>query len=221
MKTTKKLFILLLVMVLSFSFYNTEVYAKRTVKINRPKKVLYVGMTTKLKLLYAKGNIEWKSSNKKIATVSKKGNVKAKKKGIVVITAKYKGKKYKCKLTVKAKKSDLSNYYNPSVNREDSEDSEDSNDDGSYITYENYQSITAGMQFQNVIDILGQYTQVHSSYTHTTDEYNEILHLQEKYGTWGDYLYHEQVTYMWKNPNTFNYIYVTFNDNIVLKKEFH
>lgn len=55
--------------------------------------------------LYLKGHknnkgVSWKSSNKKIATVSKKGVVKGKKGGTTTITAKYKKKKYKCKITV-------------------------------------------------------------------------------------------------------------------------
>ena len=45
--------------------------------------------------------IKWSSSNKKIATVSSKGKVTAKKKGTATITAKVSGKSYKCKVTVK------------------------------------------------------------------------------------------------------------------------
>ena len=52
--------------------------------------------------------VKWKSSNKKIATVKKDGkwcDIKAKKPGKVTITAKYKGKKYKCKVVIKKKQS--------------------------------------------------------------------------------------------------------------------
>ena len=49
--------------------------------------------------------VKWSSSQKKVATVSSKGKVIAKKKGKAVITATVKGKKYKCKLTVKARKT--------------------------------------------------------------------------------------------------------------------
>ena len=48
--------------------------------------------------------IKWKSSNKKIATVSKKGLVKAKKAGKVTITAKQGKKKAKCTIVVTAQK---------------------------------------------------------------------------------------------------------------------
>lgn len=55
--------------------------------------------------LYIKGyvtskKIKWKSSNKKIATVSKKGVVTGKKGGNCIITATYKKKKYKAKIIV-------------------------------------------------------------------------------------------------------------------------
>ena len=43
--------------------------------------------------------VRWSTSNKKIAKVSK-GRIRAKKPGTVTITAKYKKKKYKCKVTV-------------------------------------------------------------------------------------------------------------------------
>lgn len=73
--------------------------------INKKSLKLYKGKTYKLKLAYNKGKIKWTSSNKKIATVSSKGKVTAKKPGKCVITAKYLGKKYTCKITVKKKKT--------------------------------------------------------------------------------------------------------------------
>ncbi len=78
--------------------------AKKTKKIALSKKsaTLKKGKTLKLKLKNAKASkVKWTSSNKKVAAVSKKGVVKAKKKGKATITAKYKGKKYTCKITVK------------------------------------------------------------------------------------------------------------------------
>lgn len=56
--------------------------------------------TYKLAMLNTSKKVTWSSSNKKIATVSKKGKVKAKKKGKCTITAKVNGKKYKCKVTI-------------------------------------------------------------------------------------------------------------------------
>lgn len=55
-----------------------------------------------MKPLDATSRLKWKSSNKKIATVDKKGKVTALKKGKVVITVKTdNGRKAICKITVK------------------------------------------------------------------------------------------------------------------------
>lgn len=63
-----------------------------------------VGQTLTLKVRGVKmKKIKWKSSNKKIATVSKKGKVKGLKAGKVVITAKSGKKSLKCKVVVKKK----------------------------------------------------------------------------------------------------------------------
>ena len=110
MKTTKKLFskLLVLVLVLSllpFSMVNAK---PRRMKINKSKATVYVGKTVKLKIKN-KGNkkVKWKSKNRKIATVTKKGLVKGKKKGKTSIIAKVGKKTFKCKITVKRnKKSD-------------------------------------------------------------------------------------------------------------------
>lgn len=67
---------------------------KTTAKIKRGKKL-------KLKVLNAAGKVKWSSSNKKVATVSKSGVVKGKRKGKATIYAKVKGKTYKCKIRVK------------------------------------------------------------------------------------------------------------------------
>lgn len=80
----------------------------KSIKLNRKKATISVGKTTKLKVTFnpkkpTDKSIKWKSSNKKIATVSKTGKVKGKKKGKVTITAVSGdgGKKAKCTVTVK------------------------------------------------------------------------------------------------------------------------
>lgn len=70
-------------------------------KLNKKKVTLKVGKKIKLKLKNAKKKVTWKSSNKKIASVTRKGVVKGKKPGKAKITAKCKGKKFVCKVTVK------------------------------------------------------------------------------------------------------------------------
>lgn len=80
----------------------------KSVKLNKKKLTLKVGKTYKLKATVNPKNAEnkavtFKSSNKKVATVDKKGKVKAKAKGKCTITVTTKdGKKTaKCKITVK------------------------------------------------------------------------------------------------------------------------
>ena len=75
---------------------------KTKIRLNKTKVSVTAHQTIKLKLKNAKAKkVKWSSSNKKVATVSGKGKVSALKKGKVTITAKYKGKKYKCSIKVK------------------------------------------------------------------------------------------------------------------------
>lgn len=88
----------------------TEKYYKAIGKItmNKKKKTLRTGKKYRLKASFwpanLHGKIKWKSSNKKIAGVSKKGIVKAKKKGTVRIYATYGTMKKSCKIIVKKKR---------------------------------------------------------------------------------------------------------------------
>lgn len=82
-----------------------ELKAKK-ISLNKKKATLHAGETLKLKAkLKPKGSTaktKWKSSKKKVASVSKNGTVTARKKGKAVITAQLpNGKKAKCKITVK------------------------------------------------------------------------------------------------------------------------
>ncbi len=87
------------------------------VKITKGSKAtMRVGDKLKLKAkLYPTGvtsKLTWKSSDKKVAAVSSKGVVTAKKKGKATITVKTaNGKKAKIKITVKAKRVELAGYY--------------------------------------------------------------------------------------------------------------
>ena len=82
--------------------------AKKKVQLSKKTVTLEVGkkVTLKLKNAPKKKKITWSSNKKKIASVSKKGVVTAKKAGKANITAKVSGKKYVCKVTVKKKTSD-------------------------------------------------------------------------------------------------------------------
>ncbi|MDO5548623.1 MAG: Ig-like domain-containing protein [Eubacteriales bacterium] len=74
--------------------------AKTTVKLNTTSVVIRPGKTKTLKITGTKKKVTWSSSNKKVATVSSKGKITAKKYGVTTITAKVGSKKYKCKVKV-------------------------------------------------------------------------------------------------------------------------
>lgn len=108
MKTIKKAISLILTLVLLIGCANTvspdtALAASKKVTLSKTSIVLIKGQTHNLKLSNAKG-VKWSSSKKSVATVSKTGKITAKAKGKTVITAKYKNKSYKCKVTVETPK---------------------------------------------------------------------------------------------------------------------
>lgn len=87
-------------------------YAAAKVRLNKTRLKLTVGKTYKLKVKHYSGKVKWKSSNKKIVKVSKKGKIKAKKTGKAKVWAVLAGKKLKCK--VKVKKNNIAQPVNSS-----------------------------------------------------------------------------------------------------------
>ncbi len=75
-------------------------YAAKTPKISKKKLTLSVGEKATLKVTGTSKKVSWSSSNKKVAAVSAKGVVTAKKAGSAKITAKVAGKKLVCSVTV-------------------------------------------------------------------------------------------------------------------------
>ena len=76
-------------------------FAKQSVTINHKSATLKTGQTIKLKLKNTNKKPIWKTSNKKIASVSTTGKVTAKSEGTATISAKLEKKTYKCKIIVK------------------------------------------------------------------------------------------------------------------------
>lgn len=112
MKKTRKKGIrslaILLVLVLTLGFSPvTNVEAKAAPRLNYKKVTLVQGKKKRLKVrnLRRRRKVKWYSTKKSVATVNRKGIVKAKKKGKTFIVAKVGKKKYRCKVIVKKKVS--------------------------------------------------------------------------------------------------------------------
>lgn len=108
-KILKQTFAWVLALMMVFSIFPaTQVNAATKPKLSKTKITMTVGQSKKLKV---KGiskkrakRIKWKSSKKKVVTVTKTGKLKARKAGKATITAKVGKKKLKCKVTVKKKR---------------------------------------------------------------------------------------------------------------------
>lgn len=85
-----------------------NVSAAKRKSLNVKNVTLSVGMSKQLKVSGVKtGKVRWSSSKRSVASVSKKGKVKAKKPGKATITAKFAGGRLKCKVTVNARKNNV------------------------------------------------------------------------------------------------------------------
>ena len=110
MKKTRKKGIrslaILLVLVLTLGFSPvTNVEAKAAPRLNYKKVTLVQGKKKRLKVrnLSRRRKVKWYSTKKSVATVNRKGIVKAKRKGKAYIVAKVGKKRYRCKVIVKKK----------------------------------------------------------------------------------------------------------------------
>ena len=100
MKLRRKFFLSILFAVVMTALLTVSAFAKPT--LNKKKAEISTGQSVTLKVKGTKQKPKWTSSNKKIATVSKKGVVTGRSAGNVIIKAKVGGKTLKCKVTVKA-----------------------------------------------------------------------------------------------------------------------
>jgi len=98
-----------LLVVMTFMMLTMMSMSTYAAKLSAKSAVVGVGATTSLKVKGTKKKVKWSSSNKKIATVNKKGVVKGKRIGNVRITAKVGKKKYSCNVSVKENAA----YFNP------------------------------------------------------------------------------------------------------------
>ena len=78
--------------------------AKAKIRLNKKKVTIKVGGKVTLKLKNTKKKVIWKSSKKKVASVSAKGIVRGKSAGTAKITAKSNKKSYTCTVIVKEKR---------------------------------------------------------------------------------------------------------------------
>lgn len=76
-------------------------YRIYVLKLNKTKLRVRVNQSKKLKVQGKMIGVRWRSSDKKIVTVNRFGRVKGKCKGSAYVTAVVKGKKLRCKVTVK------------------------------------------------------------------------------------------------------------------------
>lgn len=131
MKTKKKgirSLAILLVLILTLGFSPiTNVEAKAVPRLNYRKVTLVQGKKKRLKvrnLSRRRRKVKWYSTKKSVATVNRKGVVKAKRKGKAYIVAKVGKKKYRCKVIVKKrvrrkkKKSSKKSKINKSTKRQ-------------------------------------------------------------------------------------------------------
>ena len=93
-------FLLLLSVLLISVFGNIITSNASSAKLNKKSATLWVGDSLRLSVKKTDEKVKWSSDNKSVATVSSKGEVKAKKDGKAVITAKVGKAKLKCKVTV-------------------------------------------------------------------------------------------------------------------------
>lgn len=89
--------------------YSSVTLSASKIKLNKANLTMTIGQTYKLIVKNNKKPVKWSSSKKKVASVTKKGKVTAKKKGKTNITAKVSGKKLVCKVKVKKAASPKTN----------------------------------------------------------------------------------------------------------------
>lgn len=104
MKKRKIIALIIMMALIVCNFPSSK--ASAAVKLSATSKTLYVGQSTTLKVTGTKKKVKWISTNKKVATVTQKGKVTAKKKGNAAIKARVADSIFKCKIKIKDKEDD-------------------------------------------------------------------------------------------------------------------
>ena len=104
---------ILVVLILTCCVYGEVDFAKSKVSLNRKSVSLMVGESAKLSVKGSKKKVSWISKNPSVASVSKKGVVKAKKIGNTKIIAKVAGKKLACSVNVVSSDAPFYTFRNP------------------------------------------------------------------------------------------------------------
>lgn len=166
MKKTRKKGIrslaILLALILAIGFSPvTNVEAKAAPRLNYKKVTLVQGKKKRLKVRNLskrrRRKVKWYSTRKSVATVNRKGVVKAKRKGKAYIVAKVGRKKYRCKVIVKKKvrrkkKSSKKVKINKSIKRQLPYDAKDF----AFLPDKNYAAGTSLDFFTTLIDAYGK-----------------------------------------------------------------
>lgn len=184
MSNIKKIIVsLLLFVTLILFFLELPIRADNNIKLNKKKVTIVIGKSVKLKLSGA-DNVKWKSSDKKIATVSKTGKVKAKSEGKCTITAVYDGKSYSCRVTVKSVKSSTNAESGNTGNDDKKKDYIQYKFRNTYLLEQHYEKHGIEMGF----DSKESYEKAASDVINNPDS----LHKTEKED--GDYVYYLEAT---------------------------
>lgn len=108
LKKTKRFLTIAAIILSVLVLFPTTASAAGKTKLNTTKKTINVGDSCTVKLLNNKKKVKWSVSNKNIKIVSKnnkQAKIKGVKKGTSYLKAKVGSKTYKCKVTVKEKKT--------------------------------------------------------------------------------------------------------------------
>lgn len=104
----KKGIVSVMIMALVCLTFDGTVHAASKIKLNHSKVTMKKGETLKLLLKKAKKKkVKWSTNNKKVLKISKSGKIKALRVGTATVFAKYKKKKYKCKISITSNKESV------------------------------------------------------------------------------------------------------------------